>query len=109
MSFWVRSDPTKPEKGRARISFIGPNGETIVSRQDIEVDLTDQIRIRFWTTMKSVPEKGNGRYNYVVEKEVKARWVKVATIPVDVKIEEEPDGRAPAGVIAKARTKNSKD
>jgi len=39
--------------------------------------------------MISVPSNGNGRYNYIVEQEIEAQWVRVAKIPVDVTIEEE--------------------
>ena len=91
VSLWTRSDATKPEKGRFRISWIGPAGEILIPPrpEGEELDLTEKIRVRISTHMISVPSNGNGRYNYIVEQEIEAQWVRVAKIPVDVTIEEE--------------------
>jgi len=86
VSLWIRSDPSKPEKFRARINLKTPVAEIVGFEE--EIDLTKHRRARSISNFQDFPVSGPGQYFYKVNIEIikgkKASWKNVANIPVEI-------------------------
>lgn len=81
-SFWYRSDPDKPELGKARSILVGPNGKPLGTNQ-LEVDLESApSRTAIWI-IPSIPYVGVGYYYFMVEKNTDDdNWIVTAKLPL---------------------------
>jgi hypothetical protein len=84
----TRSDVAVPEVGMLRVRLVLPDG---VSRppQEVKVDLTKHVRLRNFTTITSLPLRGDGYFYFVVElrDEASDEWKTAAEIPLEFKVE----------------------
>ena len=95
VSWWIRSDDSKPETIQTRLGIVSPSGEQLTS-QEIPVDLTATTSARATVRFTRMVMAGFGRYWFVVEKHVegkgKSRWLEVAKLPIEIV---RPDAAAP--------------
>ncbi len=84
---WTRSNPEKPEEGRARIEVRDPRGKLIEKESVIEynVNLTEFINFRATTNFGSFPFTVNGIYRVIVQMQREDKWKTVASVPIQVK------------------------
>ncbi len=84
----ARSDVAVPEVGMMRVRLVLPDG---VSRppQELKFDLTKHRRLRNFTRIQSLPLRGDGYFNFVVElrDEAADEWRTAAEIPLEFKVE----------------------
>lgn len=91
VSLWTRSDRNKPESTKMRFVFKGPDGKKIGANENV-INLTEHVRHRVLTRLTSIAFKGFGRYTFVVQKlSDSGRWLKVASIPLEVLLGESKD------------------
>ena len=93
VTFWRRSDPNGPERGRVRILLEGPDGKPI-REVPYQVDLSEHPSGRVTVGILGLPYRGDGVYEFVVSLEDPETGAprEVARLPVPVKVEHEPGG-----------------
>jgi len=106
VSLWTRSTPSEGESGLVRATISGPHGLKI-QHAPMELDLTESISRRHLIHFSAIPSRGVGRYTIGVQVErssaERTRWVTVARIPYNIRIQPAPsesepeDKSAPAG------------
>lgn len=91
ISLWSRSDRDKPESTKMRYVFKGPDGKQIGSTENT-VNLVDHVRNRVFSRLTAMAFTGFGRYTFAVQKlSASDRWMKVASIPLEVILGESKD------------------
>jgi hypothetical protein len=85
---WVRSDSSKPEISRFRLSLESPAGERL-QEQEVLIELTESVAQRITIRFDKMSVTGLGRYWYIIEtpkerKNKKVDWERVANLPLDV-------------------------
>ncbi len=95
VSFWRRSNPEKPERGRARVRLEGPDGE-MIREIPYQVDLSANSSGRVNVAVLVLPFRGDGVYEFVVSLQDQETGVdsEVARLPVPVNVVHEPDHRS---------------
>ena len=87
ISFWIRDTEEVPEKGKARISYIGPSGDALIPPREYDIDLTAKSRVRSIGTISGLPTPESGYYRIKVElSKDDTEWTEVASIPLDVRL-----------------------
>ena len=83
MSYWVRSDPDVPAKGKTRLSVVLPSGDVFGSNE-LEIDLVAHTTMRNRIHFEALPIAEAGRHHFVVELQIegKEEWQQVAAIPL---------------------------
>lgn len=88
VSWWTRSDFTKPETDEVRISFDSPDGQRLFEQEiEIELEATTTAR-RLTVNFDQLPISELGRFWFLVEKlrgkgAVK-KWVLATKIPLEL-------------------------
>lgn len=85
VSLWTRSDPEVPESGQARVALEIPGGRELTIR-DVPIDLTKTRFQRQLMHMTAFPLRGEGFYWWVIRQNRNGRWLRVARVPVDVRL-----------------------
>jgi hypothetical protein len=67
VSVWERADYSVPDRGRARLTVLDPQGKLIGESLTYDIDLTDKPKLRNITTFEGFPVTSTGRYGIVVE------------------------------------------
>lgn len=85
VSYWVRSDLTKPEKGLGRVLIQPPEGEAQTIGDPFDVDLTQFPKLRTRSHFSGLRVDHPGRYWFIIQKQEpqSTEWVQVARLPVD--------------------------
>ena len=87
VSLWARRNFSKPGKGNARVSLIGPT-DAQISQTQYGVDLSspDSHRYRYRLYLDAFPARETGRYTFRVElrQEESNTWELVAAVPVEL-------------------------
>lgn len=84
-SLWYRDNPTKGEKGNARIRYLGPSNVKL-SELSLNIDLEKASRMRTRISFTTPRFNGPGWYFFVVEEKNGNKWVEVARIPYELAI-----------------------
>ena len=89
MTVWARRVWDTPVMSRMRIRMVAPDGDVLMSNI-AEVDLRDSIMHRLMGRSNVFVVKGNGMYEWVIEREAddgeKGPWIEQARIPVRVEV-----------------------
>ena len=85
---WVRSDLGVPERGQGRIRIETPN-QTIAHTQEIEVDLTQFLRLRAVIGLPGLPGLpaggGEGDYQFRIDgRSADSEWTEMFQLPLRV-------------------------
>ena len=59
VTFWIRSDPDRPERSRVRVSLQGPDGDPI-REMPYQVDLSEHLGGRVTVRILELPYRGDG-------------------------------------------------
>lgn len=97
VSLWTRADLTRSERVTFRLVVITPDGKRIVPKEQHDLDLENQRRMRVFLRLNSFPYRGPGDYNWLIEerqqtKSGKPKWTKVARIPLEIKLAKPQQG-----------------
>jgi hypothetical protein len=86
MTTWIRSDPDTPCRGKMRLAFVLPSGETFGSSVETKIDLTESERHRQKVHFLGLPIVEPGRHFARVEllNEGESEWRQVAHIPLTI-------------------------
>jgi len=85
LSLWVRSDLSKPARGKSRADLVAPNGEVLHLAESL-IDLSKFERLRSRALFQGLPYKGEGVYRFLIhyQGEDEEDWKLVASIPLKV-------------------------
>jgi len=88
VSWWLRSDPLKPESLLTRTFLVSPSGNRL-SYQEGVVDLTEMASFRSRLVFSKMLVEEFGVYWFVVTKKGRVRkgetqWEEVAKVPIEV-------------------------
>lgn len=89
VSWWVRSDYSKPETAKIRVAIMGPEGDRLF-QQDAVIEMEEGTTGRRLTVnFNAVPITSLGRFWFLVEqpksgKGTAKRWTTAARIPVEI-------------------------
>lgn len=102
ITLWVRSDLSKPAKGKSQINLVAPNGE-VTKSVDSEIDLSKFERLRSRVFFQGLPYNGEGIYRFIVLYKVddEKDWEQVASIPLKMVV-------SPREEQARSRTNSRK-
>jgi hypothetical protein len=86
VSFWMRSDYDKPEKGTARYVLLTPDGKRF-RQPPREIDLATSPTARFILIVDKLIFRGFGLYYFLTEQRAKSqsKWSRVAKVPLLVR------------------------
>ena len=98
MTAWIRADPDIPCRGKMRLVFVLPSGETFGSPIEAEIDLTGNERHRQKVHFPGLPVAEAGRHIARVElqNEGESEWHQVAAVPLTI-IFKPPEEESAAG------------
>jgi hypothetical protein len=91
ITWWVRSDYSKPETTTTRVSFVNPSGRMLLE-QEVSIDLLDNTGRRMTLRFDVFPLTMFGLHWFVVEqkrrpaKPKESRWAVMAKFPVEVEL-----------------------
>lgn len=85
VTFWVRNEIDKAERGKVRVNIISPDGK-VFKGDGIEIDLTNFVRLRFIYQIRGMHYTENGIYNFVIQSlnEKTEKWKTVTSIPLEL-------------------------
>lgn len=88
ITLWSRTNPIEPSIGNSIIDLYAPNGKLLKSLES-KLDLSTYERLRTRGQFEGLPFKGDGIYRFVIKyrSDQLERWKKVASIPLQIKIE----------------------
>lgn len=88
VTLWIRSEPERPEKGKARIRFQTPAGSTAREEYELDVDLESGLWGRTILRMVALPFSGDGLYRFTVDQwEAESEnWMSCASVPLLIRI-----------------------
>ena len=84
VSLWCRSDADQPETGHTRTILCSPIGDELAQSELITIDLTKYQRIRASWKFIGLPYSDDGRYHFVVQRQIDDQWQTVATVPLEI-------------------------
>lgn len=83
-TLWTRADPAKGASVDCRVVLKAPNGKTSWTREYL-VNLKNSPRHRQRIRFSRISFVGFGRYRFIVQKKAPSgRWIKVASVPLEV-------------------------
>ena len=89
ISFFVRTQPDEPVKGKCRFRLIGPSGKEYFVLED-EVDLTNYERVRKIIRFGNLNIEELGYQHFQVELlEEDSNWNRVANVPLNILCDEQ--------------------
>jgi hypothetical protein len=87
VSYWIRSDPDKPELAQCLVTLTAPDGD-IVTTTEGPVDLMEFVTLRAVVKSESLPLKSPGyfHFNVFVRATEVGDWMRVARVPFEVEV-----------------------
>ncbi|MFH1652458.1 MAG: hypothetical protein ABIE74_00215 [Pseudomonadota bacterium] len=88
VSLWYKGLNTKGKKYSARLKIKSPSDD-IISKKDMEVDLTNTQRYRTRIKLNGLPIKkqSSGYFYFITEVKLNNKWKEVSKIPVEVRLQ----------------------
>jgi hypothetical protein len=90
MSLFQRSAPSRGEKTVSKLKITAPDGR-VLTENELAIDLSTAVRFRANMRATQFALTGEGTYHFVVYLKKNRKWSKVASIPLDVTIEVQPE------------------
>ena len=84
LSWWIRSDPEKPERAEARLRMLPPGKGAKLPPTPIPIDLSEKNSWRQRIVLGLLPFRGFGRYWFVIELRAGKSWRRMAKIPLNL-------------------------
>lgn len=79
VTYWRRSDPTKPESVQVRLRIVGPTKKPLMEALQT-ADMTDHLRTRALATLPGIPVAGAGNYAIIISTKAGAQWKKAGQV-----------------------------
>lgn len=97
VSLWGREPEDQPAKGEVRISLLTPNHKELKDLSVHTLDLSEKLRMRMFNNSPFLPFYGPGTYRFRVQvkEEGETEWKEVASVPLNVKVEEVQEAASP--------------
>ncbi len=83
VSWWFRTEPQEPERGKARFRLEGPDGKN-VAMLEYPLDLTEHFACRRAIVFSDFPVSALGYYWLMTDMKVGKKWKEVARLPLEV-------------------------
>jgi hypothetical protein len=86
VSCWMRTSRDDAERGHARFQVLSPEGVSLATGLEIEVDLESERRAQTIGKIEVMPLHGIGTYHFAVEFRgaQQADWQECARIPLEI-------------------------
>jgi len=87
VTHWRRQGESLPNRGRARVELIAPNGDSVGPIPvEYEIDLSNTERMRALVHIPFLPDCGNGLYRFRIslEAEGSPTWRDVFNYPIGI-------------------------